>query len=63
VGKEKRMNESMFICKFECGDFDAEYYEFIAERCDAWTKQKVERIIESGEMFDEFMDHMIGNWA
>jgi len=57
------MNESMFKCQFECGDFDAEYYAFISERCDAWTKQKVERIVESGDMFEEFMDHMIANWA
>lgn len=57
------MNEATFICRFECGDFDSHYYEYICDHTDNWSKGNIDRIMESGELFDDFMEHMIYNWA
>lgn len=61
--KENDMNEISFECRFDCGDFDALYYEYICEHTDNWTKGNIDRIIESGDMYEDFKEHMIYNWA
>ena len=53
------MSEELFISRFDRGDYDSQYYEYICEHTDNWTKGNIDRYIESGDMFEDFMYAMI----
>ena len=50
------MTSKEFDDQFDRGVFDAEYWEYVAEHFDAWSKEKIERIIESGDAYEDFKE-------
>ena len=57
------MTEQEFEVRFDRYEFDAEYFDFVANRCDAWTEGKVLRIMENGDVYEEFKELMMAKVA
>lgn len=57
------MTVQEFEVRFDRGEFDAEYFDFVANRCDAWTEGKLMSIIENGDVYEEFKDAMMSKVA
>jgi hypothetical protein len=53
------MTEEEFEYKMQLHQLDAEYSAFITDRFDAYSKAKMLWIMESGDAYDDFKDHMV----
>jgi hypothetical protein len=53
------MTEEEFTQKFDNGDLDCAFCDFICERYDAWDKHKMLSYWEDPDAYQEFMDTMV----
>jgi len=57
-GKET-MNESEFETKFDNGDLDCAYADFICNRYDAWNKEHMLRLWDDDSVYADFKDSLV----
>jgi len=59
VKGELTMTESEFETKFDNGDLDCAFCDFICERYDAWDKHKMLSYWEDPDAYQEFKDSLV----
>lgn len=53
------MTESEFETKFDNGDLDSQFADFICERYDAWNKEKMLRLWQDADVCEAFKETMV----
>jgi len=56
---ESTMSEEEFETKFDNGDLDCAFCDFICERYDAWDKHKMLSYWEDTDAYQEFKDSLV----
>jgi hypothetical protein len=57
--KEKKMTEEEFETKFDNGDLDSAYADFICDRYDAWNKEHMLRLWDDEGVYTDFKESMV----